>query len=156
MPNPQFLLKKHIILLIIWNVKYVTGPRRQIPGGIVHIRSIDGWDFFIHLVSNIDFLTVCPYGLFLCLYARKNTPVTSTFLLNNDWYIIGKLEWICFPWIIIPLRVTPPGYVRDWTFPDNWTAWCIPQTKIVSSKNWDDYNLGAHSTSITQFYLSQN
>ena len=48
-------------------------------------------------------------------------------------------------------EVSPSGIPRrgppwPWKFSDDWTAWGIPHTKTVSSKNWEDYNLGVHST----------
>ena len=51
----------------------------------------------------------------------------------------------------IPCRVSP----GPWTFSDDWAAWGAPQTKIVSSKNWEDYNLCAHSTLVNRFQNTQ-
>ena len=64
------------------------------------------------MVLQIDRLIVCPYEIFLCIGAWTDTPVTSPFLLKHDLHISGKPEGRCLSSIIIPLRQTPPGYVR--------------------------------------------
>ena len=49
-------------------------------------------------------------------------------------------------------RQGPPG---PWKFSDDWTAWGVPQTEKVSSKDWEAYTLSAYSTLITQFQCTQ-
>ena len=51
----------------------------------------------------------------------------------------------------IPRR-GPPG---TWTFSYGWTAWVVPQTKRLSSKNWEAYNLSVSSTLVTRFQRTQ-
>ena len=100
-------------------------------------------------------MTVYMYVLFLCMGALKDAPVTPPFILGHDWPFIGKSEGKCLPWIIIPLSQSLTGNTRVLNFSEYWTAWGIPQTKTVSSKNCEAYNLGVHSILVTRFHCTQ-
>ena len=48
-----------------------------------------------------------------------------------------------------------PESVRDLNFLYNWTSWGAPQTKSISSKNWDTYNLRELSPVTNWFNFTQ-
>ena len=134
----------------------VKGPRRLVPGGVVccGILESDGvqtlWYCRQSILPSLHtyYLSLWLHGqtllLHLIFFSRMIGPATGNPalylpLLNN--YILTE---------------APMGTTRDLNFSDNLTVWGVPQTKILSSKKSEAYNLGVHSTLVTKFHRTQN
>ena len=100
-----------------------------------------------------DWLFVLTITLYGCMY-RHSCYIHFS---SKEW--MARHSKTCA--LAASLEETPPyssphwGPPVPWTFSDNWTAWGIPQTKTLSSKNWEAYNLGVRSTFPTKFNCTQ-
>ena len=70
------------------NSVYCYRAVKRVPGGVVPTSGLASEAFFC-LISQIDHVTVCAYGIFICMVLWKGSTVTSTLIIKHE-YKFGK------------------------------------------------------------------
>ena len=127
--------------------------RREIsPGVIIRCGGLGVWDVFSCRYKVWPFVSTYSSSVLVHVHTISLHPLSFS---SMTYLQIKNLHFSCPPWRIIPLWQPPPGITRALDFSYDWTFWGIPQTKILSYKNWETYKLGINSTLVTWFRCTQ-
>ena len=74
------------------------------------------WTYYYNLVSYIDCLANCLYGLLLCMGTFTDTPVTLPFIFDRYCFSGRTPRGIKNSWVIIPLRQPLQGITGGLNF----------------------------------------
>ena len=106
--------------------------------------------FNLSLVYWSDHMYVRTYSLYLGAWIY--TRVKSKFIFKNKYLLKVNLMGSEFLESFPPCSITPTGSIRVLFFSEKWTAWGVPNIESVPSKNWEAYNLNAHTCFILDFF----
>ena len=127
--------------------------RREIsPGVIIRCGGLGVWDVFSCRYKVWPFVSTYSSSVLVHAHTISLHPLSFS---SMTYLQMKNLHFSCLPWRIIPSCQPPPGTTRALKISDSWTAWGVHQIKTVSSKNWEYYDLGTHSTLVPRFHCTQ-